>query len=221
MDPSSSKDLRATVTGPLFDADYARLASDYKLDGATIRAIALVEGGKAFGPDGRPMIIFEPRIFSRRTNGRFDATNPKVSNPKFNVSDYPRTHDARWAQFEEAYALDPAAAYESASYGVMQVMGFESKNAGFETAGEYVRFMSQSEANQVEAMLRFARVHNLIETLQRHDWAGFARRYNGPTYARYGYDTRLAKAYAQISAEMAAEFKSVLPDGRALSDSPP
>jgi hypothetical protein len=214
-------DLRAVDAGPMTDADYARLASDYQLDGATIRAIAAVEGGKAFGADGRLMITFEPRAFSRGTGGRFDATNPNVSSPKFRVSDYPRSQEARWAQFEEAYALDPKAAYESASYGVMQVMGYQSKNVGFETAGEYVRFMAQSEANQVEAMLRFARVYNLIEALHQHDWAAFARKYNGPTYANQRYEVRLAEAYARISAEMAAEFNSVLPDGRALSDSIP
>lgn len=215
------EDLKAMVAGPPTDADYARLAADFRLDGATIRAVAAVEGGvRGFGPDGRLVILFESRIFSRRTNGRFDETHPNVS-LRSGIARYPASHEARWAQFDEAYALDPEAAYESASYGVMQLMGFQSRSAGFETAGEYVRFMSQSEANQVEAMLRFARVHNLIDELQRHDWAGFAKGYNGPTFARNNYDDKLAEAYARISAEMAAEFNSVLPDGRALSDSPP
>ena len=214
------KDLRAVVTDPPSDTDYARLASDYKLDGATIRAIARVEGGNAFASDGRLTIVFEPSFFSRRTSGRFDATNPGVSNRRFGAN-RPATHEARWAQFEEAYALDPTAAYESASYGAMLIMGFQKGTAGFEAAGEYARFMCQSEVNQIEALLRFARVQNLIEALQRHDWARFARRYNGPGYARSRYDVRLADAYAEISAEMAAEYRSVLPDGRALSDLPP
>ena len=207
-------DLHAVVAGAPSDADYARLASDYNLDGATIRAIAAVEGGRAFGPDGRPIIVFEPRLFSHRTDGRFDVTSPNVSGPEFS-----RTQAERWAQLEEAYALDPEAAYDSASYGAMQILGMNSEAVGFDTAGEYVRFISQSETNQVEAMLRFARVRSLIDELQRHDWAGFAKGYVGT--ADHGYASRLAEAYARISAEMAAEYDSVLPDGRRPSGSEP
>ena len=215
------RDLRALVVGPPSEADYARLASQYNLDGATIRAIAAVEGDNSFGPDGRMIILFAPTTFSKRTSGRFDTTNPDVSHPRSDVADYRRSHEARWALLEEAYALDPEVAYESAMYGPIQIMGYESKNAEFETAGEYVRFMSQSEANQVEAMLRYARVHHLIDELQRHDWAGIGRAFYGPGDTANKHGVRLAEAYARISAEMAAEYKSVLPDGRALSDSPP
>lgn len=216
------KDLRAVVAGPPSDSDYARLASDYKLDGATIRAIAAVEGGKGFGPDGRPIIQFEPRLFSRLTDSEFDSTYPSVSNPKARIRDIPKTQEARWAQLEEAYALSPTAAYESTSFGVMQIMGAEyiAKGAGFETAGEYVRFMAQSEANQVEAMLRYASRRNLIDELQRHDWDEFSRRYIGPGSER-SYGALLAQSYAKISAEMAAQYNSVLPDGRALPESTP
>jgi hypothetical protein len=212
------QDLRAAVIGPPSDADYARLASDYQLDGATIRAIAATEGGKAFGADGRPIIVFEPRIFSQRTQRRFDSTYPNVSNPNASARDMPAGQGPRWAQLEEAYALDPTAAYESTSFGVMQLMGEhgKAKATGFETAGEYMRFMAQSEANQVEAMLRYAQARNLIGALQRHDWNAFSRSYIGPGSEK-SYGVRLAREYARISAEMAIQYNSVLPDGRAPS----
>jgi hypothetical protein len=206
-------DLRALISGPPTENDYARLASEYRLDGATIRAVSEVVGNMAFAPDGRPIILFEPRIFSRLTYGRFDATHPHISSSTSDQSHYPTAHDARWDQLKEAHDLDPEAAYGSASYGRMQIMGFQSKTAGFETAGEYVRFMSQSEANQIEAMLRLSRHLGVIDELQRHDWAGFARRFSGPNYSKLKYDIRLAEAYARISAEMAAEYDSVLPNG--------
>ncbi len=35
--------------------------------------------------------------------------------------------------------------------------------------------------------------------LRRQDWAGFARGYNGAQYAKHGYDTKLAAAFATWS----------------------
>lgn len=35
--------------------------------------------------------------------------------------------------------------------------------------------------------------------LQRKDWAGFARGYNGPGYAKNRYDIKLANAYKKYS----------------------
>ena len=41
----------------------------------------------------------------------------------------------------------------------------------------------------------FLKANGLISKLQRHDWAGFARGYNGSAYAKNQYDTKLAVAY--------------------------
>lgn len=35
----------------------------------------------------------------------------------------------------------------------------------------------------------------LVDELQRHDWAGFARGYNGAGYKRNNYDEKLRQAY--------------------------
>jgi hypothetical protein len=205
------EDLRAGTLEHTSEADFIRLANEFNVDGAALRAVALVESGgrSAFGDDGRPLLLFERHIFSRRTNRRYDESNPNVSSRQ--PGGYPRTQAERWAQLAEAYALDPEAALQSASYGMVQLMGFNYSNFGFETAGEYVRFMSQSEANQFEAFARFARANNLIDELQRHDWERFARGYNGPGYGANRYAELMAAAYAQISAEIAAENGSLLP----------
>ena len=38
----------------------------------------------------------------------------------------------------------------------------------------------------------------LADKLNAHDWAGFARAYNGPDFARHGYDRRMAAAWREV-----------------------
>jgi len=48
---------------------------------------------------------------------------------------------------------------------------------------------------QVRLMLRYIEKAGLTDALRRHDWAAFARGYNGPGFARNSYHLRLALAY--------------------------
>jgi hypothetical protein len=149
-----------------------------------------------FGQDGRPIILFERHLFSRKTNSQFDTSNPSISNRT--PGGYPRSQADRWAQLAEAYALDPEAALQSASYGRFQVLGQNYGNLGMPNAHEYVAKISKSEKDQLEAFEGFVRANNLADELQRKDWAGFARAYNGPGYAANQYDTKMANAYQRI-----------------------
>ena len=65
---------------------------------------------------------------------------------------------------------------------------------------------------QVEIMLRFIEKAGLADELLSRNWRGFARGYNGPAYARYGYDRKLENAFGQYrvapgNADMAANTK--------------
>ncbi|WP_269780298.1 N-acetylmuramidase domain-containing protein [Methylobacterium sp. Leaf118] len=46
-------------------------------------------------------------------------------------------------------------------------------------------------------MMRFIVDKRLDDELRAHNWAGFARGYNGSAYAQHGYHTKLAAAYAK------------------------
>ncbi|MCP1548506.1 MULTISPECIES: N-acetylmuramidase domain-containing protein [Methylorubrum] len=48
-------------------------------------------------------------------------------------------------------------------------------------------------------MVRFIVTNGLDDELRRHDWAGFARSYNGASYAKHGYHNKLAAALAKWS----------------------
>jgi hypothetical protein len=101
----------------------------------------------------------------------------------------------------EAFALDHEAAYGAASYGVNQILASNYKAAGFVTASEFVQFMAESEVNQLEVWVRFCQSHGILDELQRHDWAGFARGYHGPGQVEK-YSAWLRAAYVQAAANM-------------------
>lgn len=181
-------------------ADYEAVAARLGCEWEAAAAVAEVESGPlgGFGSDGRPIILFERHLFSRKTNHQYDASHPNVSNTT--PGGYPRTQAERWAQLAEAFALDAEAALQSASYGRFQVLGQNFSNLNMASAREYVTKLAKSEKDQLECFEGFVKANNLSDELQRKDWAGFARAYNGPGYAANQYDTKMANAYARLKA---------------------
>lgn len=192
--------LRVQNRAPLTRADFEDVASRLQCEWEAVAAVAEVESGPlgGFAADGRPIILFERHLFSRKTNSQYDATHPTISNRT--PGGYPRTQAERWAQLTQAFELNPEAALQSASYGRFQVLGQNFTNLGMPNAHDYVAKLARSEKDQLEAFEGFVRANNLVDELQRKDWAAFARAYNGPGYAANQYDTKMAQAYARLKA---------------------
>ena len=74
-------------------------------------------------------------------------------------------------------------------------MGFNAPSLGYKSIKEFVDAMHESEAKQLDAMIRFITVNNLKGALIRKDWAAFAKGYNGSGYRANKYDDKLAAAY--------------------------
>lgn len=182
---------RTRLGMPQFEATAQSLGCEV----AAVRAVVKVESGSAgFAADGRPIILFEPHIFSRLTNRKFDQSNPDVSYPSWGDKPYPKTQADRWAQMNKAYALDGEAAVASASWGLFQIMGMNMRKCGFDTAKAFVTDMARSEERQLAAFEQFVRSSGLVDELQRLDWEGFARIYNGPGQVEK-YGRLLREAY--------------------------
>jgi hypothetical protein len=79
-------------------------------------------------------------------------------------------------------------------------MGSNFAEAGFASVEDMVNAMVQSEDNQLTAMARFVCSAGLSKPLGAHDWAAFARGYNGPGYAKNQYDTLLGRQYQMFAA---------------------
>jgi hypothetical protein len=167
-------------------------AQTLSLDPAELWPVVSVEtSGCGFLSDRRPRILFERHIFYRLTGGRFQ--NDDISNPV--QGGYGAGGSHQYDRLQAAIALDRSAALQSASFGIGQIMGENFAMAGFDSVESMVGAMADSEDAQLQSISAFIQKRNLAEALQKHDWAAFARSYNGPTYAINQYDTKLAAAY--------------------------
>lgn len=180
------------------DADYADAAKALAVDVEAIKAVSQVETKKTpFDDSGRPTILFERHYFHRLTHGAFDLTHPRISNPVGSYVDH--SYGAFTIQYDklwEAYKVDEDAALGSASWGRFQIMGSNYASAGFDSAEELVLAMSESELGHLTVFVRFVKHHpKMLDALRKHDWAGFAMRYNGPDYKATKYDESMRSAY--------------------------
>lgn len=198
--------LESLVAGsraPLTRADYEAIAQQLGCEPEAVQAVVEVESGAlgAFAADGRPIILYEPHIFSRRTERRYDASHPTISYRTWDASKYPRAQEARWEQLRQAYALSPQDAIASASWGKFQIMGFNHDACGFPDPKSFVADMCRGEVQQLKAFANFVRANKLDDELQRKDWEGFAAGYNGAGQVER-YARLMREAYARLKPQV-------------------
>lgn len=185
----------------LTDIDVARTGQLIGAGEDEIRAVIEVEtSGGGFDRHGRPKMLFEPHIFWRELAdgaGRDRAIAEGLAYRQWGDKPYPADN---YPRLKRAMMIDATAALRSASWGLGQIMGFNHRAAGFATVTEMVVAFCDSEAAGLTAMIRFIASEGLDDELRDHDWAAFARGYNGAGYRKHGYHTRLAAAFARWQA---------------------
>jgi len=184
---------------PLSVAGFQSAMTTLGIDAPTLWAMLQVET-QGFGclADRRPLILFERHIFSRLTQGAYDASNPDISNPV--AGGYGAGGAPQYARLAEAVGCDQDAALQSASWGLGQVMGENFAALGYAGVEDMVTAMCASEDGQLAAVVAFIMTNKLAGFLQTQDWTSYALRYNGPAYAKNQYDKRLGTAYTKLSA---------------------
>lgn len=188
----------------LSEAGLSKAATDIGVGLPALWAVMTVETkGCGFLPDRRPLLLFERHVFHKRTNGKFDAMAPDLSDST--AGGYGAGGAFQHDRLARAVALDRKAALESASWGLGQVMGYNAARVGFTDVENMVKAMSDSEDAQFQAMVGFIKANNLSKFLQQGDWESFARRYNGPDFKKNRYDEKLAGEHARY-------VKGPLPD---------
>ncbi len=180
----------------LSEQDFQDAAAMLSCEVAAIKAVCTVESPRGgFNPDDSPVTLFEGHIFYKYTNGKFASSNPSLCYPKWTTKFYGKSWQEEQARLQSAIALDRRAALLSASWGRFQIMGFNFALVGFTDLQKFINAMYQSEAAQLAAFCEYVRHNGLADELQRRDWAGFARGFNGADYAKNDYAGKLERAY--------------------------
>lgn len=173
--------------------DIIAFASELGCSVKQLNAIATVESaGGGFTNEGRPKILFERHYFWRLTQGRFGVQS--YSNSKSGGYG-----ENSWEKLCLAACKDPHAAFSSASWGKFQIMGAHWNALGYISPIAMAFTMTQSEGDHYEALVRFIKANGLQDEVRAlstnpADCVAFARKYNGPAYAKNRYDRKLADA---------------------------
>jgi len=190
---------------PLSSAGFSAATAINAIEDAALWSVLSVEtSGCGYLPDRRPKILFERHIFSRLTGGQYDADDPDISNPT--AGGYGAGGANQYLRLQAAVQLDGEAALKSASWGLGQIMGENYSGAGFSDVDSMVTAMVVSEDAQLNGMANFIKNNGMNQSLENHDWAGFARLYNGPNYAANNYDGLLQQFYTKYSGSSAPDL---------------
>uniref|UniRef100_A0AAU8GJ76 Endolysin n=1 Tax=Salmonella phage vB_STmST313_KE27 TaxID=3161178 RepID=A0AAU8GJ76_9CAUD len=186
----------------LTEADLVDAARELGVELASMKAVNQVESrGTGFTKTGKIKTLFERHIMYKKVTAKFGQARanalyqlyPTLVNP--NSGGY-IGGDAELERLQGAIALDEDCAYESASYGLFQIMGFNCQICGYSNAKEMFTDFLTGERAHLLAFVKFIKADaNMWKALKNKNWAEFARRYNGPAYAKNQYDTKLAAAY--------------------------
>ena len=179
------------------------IAEEIGVPPAALMAVVEVESGGRVLADvnGRqePLIRFEGHYFDRLLRGkaRAHARKQKLASPIAGCVRNPRSQAARWKKLEKAIAINRVAALSSCSWGLGQVMGSHWKWLGYGSVDAMVAEARSGVRGQVRLMARFIEKSGLVVALCQQDWRTFARRYNGPAYAKNRYDKKMETAFVR------------------------
>ena len=193
---------------------YAHAAWMIDCEPAAIQAVAEVEAGTqgafltlAETGEEIPTILFEPHIFGRLTEHKYDGRTVMkgLEGPQWVISRKkwePGTYGTQFAQHTKlaaASALDRPSALMSASWGLFQILGVNYRRAGFASIQDLVNAAYRDVDAHLRMFVRFIMGDPILtEALQRKAWTMFAKRYNGSGYAANRYDEKMRDAYLRI-----------------------
>ena len=179
----------------LTEKDYIEVAKRLDVEVAAIKAVVEIETGrthKGFWEKGKPLVNFDYSVlkkFAPKRKVKLSECDSKLSKIKGSKQQHEQ------ARVDAICSINEALGYESAFWGMFQIGGFNWKLCKTKDIHEFMDLMSRSERDQLELFANFIESTKLVKYLKAKNWAGFASRYNGPSYESRGYHTRMAKAY--------------------------
>lgn len=191
----------ATRYKTLTDTDFRIVAEQLGVEIAAIKAVVSIEAGpkmEGFWAPGIPIINFDRTMYSRFASRAVNKAGAKGEKVPAGLKGYALQE---WTQLINARRNNAQGANMGTFWGMFQIGGFNYKLCGCESVDEMVRRMAYSELEQLELFATFITKSGMLSDLKAKNWAGFARKYNGPSYARRGYHTKMAAAYKKFKAQ--------------------
>ncbi|MCF0185692.1 MAG: N-acetylmuramidase family protein [Bacteroidaceae bacterium] len=187
----------------LTEEDFERVAKELEIEVATIKAVVDIEAGvshNGFVAPGQALINFDLSVFkSRLKRAGINPAKYKQSHPvvfaRPNTRKYGSYGKAQYARLNSALTINEKIALESCFWGMFQIGGFNWKMCGCSSPEDFHNKINQSEAMQLELFANFITSNGLVKHLRNKNWRAFARGYNGASYAKRGYHTRMANSY--------------------------
>lgn len=184
--------------------DIEDLADAHRIPLCHLRALLHVESvGSGFllmePAPARPKILLEAhRVYVNSGSTPISKHRPDLSARTWAQGRrHYRGGSAEWDRLRDVMAFHEYAGLLSCSWGLGQVLGENWRAAGCESIEQFVVENFEGERQQLQHVLSFCEAHDLLSHLRAGRWAQFARGYNGKSYARHGYHTRLAAAAAR------------------------
>lgn len=188
------------------EADIAEVAASMGVVVPALKAVLEVEAnGAGFFQDDRLVMLPEPHILYRQlkddTATRSKAVKAGVAYSKWGTKPYPVSVAARYELFNTmAQIAGMELAARSCSWGLPQMMGFNYKSCGYDSAVALVEDFATGEAAQLRGMASFIKANpRMHRAMVKCDWPVFAHAYNGPSYYVNRYDQKLAVAFAKYN----------------------
>lgn len=182
------------------------IAKENDLPESNVWAVIQVESSGEFTwTGGRIPILLERHWVYRivkRKHGKVEANrlstqNPNVCNPR--SGGYGKYSDQYRRLVAAINLCGEYAAHMATSFGAFQIMGFNYKHAGYNSAKEMSDAFHNDPYNQVKGFVTFLKNYKdgrAFNALQLSDWHTFARLYNGSHYMKNRYVQKLMAAEA-------------------------
>ncbi|MCM1291690.1 MAG: N-acetylmuramidase family protein [Prevotella sp.] len=183
----------------LTDADFELVSKEIGVEVAAMKAVVSIEAGsamKGFWAPGIPVINFDRTMYNKYRNSSPKKGGAKGEKVPDGLSGYGLR---QWTQLINARKVNAQGANMGTFWGMFQIGGFNYKLCGCSSVDEFVKLMSMSELEQLQLFATFLVNTGMVKDLKAKNWASFSRKYNGPSYARRGYHTKMAAAYARFS----------------------
>lgn len=213
-DSIKNKEKDASRYERLTDADFERVARELDVETAAIKAVVSIEAGSAmqgFWAPGVPVINFDPTMYRKYAPKAKNKAGAKGETVPAGLTGYARSE---WSQLINARKVNAEGANLGTFWGMFQIGGFCYEVCNCKSVDEFVKRMSQSELEQLELFAAFVKNTGYVRDMRAKNWAAFSRKYNGPSYAKRGYHTKMAAAYSKFKSQEAKNKNHTVSEGK-------